>query len=152
MVKKSAGLLIFRARKSEKEVLLVHPGGPYWQNKDLGSWSIPKGEFEESEDPLAAAKRETHEEIGAVVTGEFIPLSPVKQKSGKTIYAWAVKKDIDLKNFTSNTFEMEWPPKSGRKEAFPEVDKAEWFNLQLAKVKIIPGQLPLLEELEGLQE
>lgn len=151
MPKKSAGLLIFRKNKPNIEVLLVHPGGPLWANKDLASWSIPKGEFDEDENALEAAKRETREEIGVDIPGQFMALSPVRQKSGKIIYAWAVQSHVDLANFTSNTFEMEWPPKSGKIAAFPEVDKAEWFSLQLAKEKITPGQLSLLGELERLQ-
>ena len=150
MIKKSAGLLIYRTRENTRNVVLVHPGGPYWKNKDAGSWSIPKGEFDESEDPLKAAKRETFEEIGIDIIGEFKELKPLKQKSGKIIFAWAINKDISLDAFTSNLFEMEWPPRSGQKASFPEVDKVEWFSISDAKEKIIPGQLPFLEELESM--
>jgi predicted NUDIX family NTP pyrophosphohydrolase len=146
MAKKSAGILVFRFVKLKLEVLLVHPGGPFWAKKDLGVWSIPKGEFTD-EDPLTAAKREFLEETGYTISGNFIPLTPVKQKSGKVIYAWAVKGDLDIATVKSNLFEMEWPPKSGRKQFFPEVDKAGWFTIKEAKVKAVTGQLPFIEEL-----
>lgn len=128
MLKKSAGILLYRINSSKLEVLLVHPGGPYWAKKDAGVWSVPKGEFEEVEDPLEAAKREMKEETGIKIKGNFIELTPVKLKSGKMIYAWAVCGDCEAENITSNTFELEWPPKSGKREIFPEVDKAEWFT------------------------
>jgi predicted NUDIX family NTP pyrophosphohydrolase len=150
MPKKSAGLLLYRVINKSLEVLLVHPGGPFWAKKDLEAWSIPKGEFEENEDPLDAAKRETEEELGIKVTGKFLELKPVKQKSGKLIYAWALEKDIDAAKITSNTFEMEWPPKSGKKQTFPEIDKAEWFNMSEARKKINTGQAALLDELKSL--
>ena len=145
--KKSAGILAYRTVKKTMEFFLVHPGGPFWKNKDAGAWSIPKGEFEEDEDPLTAAKREFKEETGQVISGNFIPLSPVKQKSGKIIQAWAVEADIDAENIKSNLFEMEWPPRSGKKQEFPEVDRAEWFTADTAKEKINPAQAALIDEL-----
>ena len=145
---KSAGLLLYRLRSKVLEVLLVHPGGPFWAKKDLGAWSIPKGEFEDDEDALDAAIREMEEETGKRVNGNFIALTPVKIKSGKTIYAWAVENDSDPAELKSNLFEMEWPPKSGIKKSFPEVDKAAWFNVDDAKDKINAGQVPLISELE----
>lgn len=149
MSKKSAGILLYRFHNKLPEVLLVHPGGPFWKKKDEGSWSIPKGEFEENEDPLDAAKREVQEELGIKVQGEFIELTPVKQKSGKLIYAWSVKGSFDPAKIKSNTFETEWPPKSGRKIKFPEIDKAGWFTINEAKKKIVSGQIPLLDELQS---
>ena len=122
--KQSAGILLYRSADPETEVLLVHPGGPFWKNKDAGAWTIPKGEFEESEDPLAAAIREFKEETGFTLHGEFIALTPIQQKAGKIVYAWAIEGDIDATKVKSNFFEMEWPPKSGKKQSFPEIDKA----------------------------
>jgi predicted NUDIX family NTP pyrophosphohydrolase len=145
--KKSAGILLYRLSDNLPEVLLVHPGGPFWIKKDLGAWSIPKGEFDKTENPLDAAIREMEEETGVKVSGEFIELSPVRQKSGKIIYAWALQMDIDAANIQSNSFELEWPPKSGKKKSFPEIDKAAWFGMEEAKVKIIEGQQPILIEL-----
>ncbi|MBO9572947.1 MAG: NUDIX domain-containing protein [Chitinophagaceae bacterium] len=150
MTKKSAGLLIFRAKEGGLEVFLVHPGGPFWAKKDTHSWSIPKGEPGENEEMLYAAIRETEEETGIKVAGDFIELEPVKQKSGKWVYAWAIKNNIDITEVKSNFFEMEWPPRSGKIKSFPEVDKAEWFEIAEAKNKIIEGQVPLLEQLETL--
>jgi len=147
--KKSAGILLYRFYNNLKEVLLVHPGGPFWAKKDLGAWSIPKGEFEAGENPLDAAKRELEEETGIKAEGNFIELTPVKQKSGKLVYAWALQKDIDPANIRSNSFEIEWPPKSGKKKSFPEIDKAAWFNIDEAGSKIIDGQAPLIYELEA---
>jgi predicted NUDIX family NTP pyrophosphohydrolase len=144
---KSAGILLYRHNKKTLEFFLVHPGGPFWKNKDAGAWSVPKGEFADDEDGLAAAKREFKEETGHPVKGDFIPLSPVRQKSGKTIHAWAVEGDIDTATIKSNTFEMEWPPRSGKKQEFPEVDRGEWFNETQAKEKINPAQSALIEEL-----
>lgn len=146
--KKSAGILLYRLLNNIIEVLLVHPGGPFWSKKDLGAWSIPKGEFAGDEDPLDAAKREMEEETGVKVSGEFIELTPLKQKSGKTVYAWALQKDIDPEQIKSNDFEMEWPPKSRSKKSFPEIDKAAWFKLDEAADKIIPGQASFIAELE----
>jgi len=149
MAKKSAGLLFYRFLNKTLQVLLVHPGGPFWQNKGLGSWSIPKGEIEEGEDFLQAAIRETEEEIGiSIQVKNPILLKPAKQKSGKIVYAFSNEASFELKEVQSNFFEIEWPPKSGRKQVFPEVDKAEWFELKEAESKIVPGQLPLLQELK----
>ena len=128
----------------------MHPGGPFWANKDLGAWSIPKGEFNDDENALDAAIREMEEETGHKVDGKFIELTPVRIKSGKTIYAWALKQDFDPADLQSNSFEMEWPPKSGIKKSFPEVDRAAWFTPEEAREKINPGQLPLIAELEKM--
>jgi predicted NUDIX family NTP pyrophosphohydrolase len=150
MVKKSAGLMLYRelSAASAIEVLLVHPGGPFWRNKDAGAWTIPKGEFDESEEPLAAAKREFKEELGAPApNGDYLSLGSIKQKGGKTVHAWAVKGDFEPENLASNTFTCEWPPRSRRMQEFPEVDRAEWFTPELAKRKILPAQVPLIEEL-----
>src|ERR1035437_4189731 len=147
MQKKSGGIILYRFRNSKFEVLLVHPGGPFWVKKDLGAWSIPKGEFEEDEDPLAAAKREFKEELGVAVSGEFAAMTPVKQKNNKLVYAYAINRDLDVSSIKSNTFEIEWPPKSGKHQEFPEVDKAEWFEFQTAKQKINEAQGEILEEL-----
>ncbi|MGH2564689.1 MAG: NUDIX domain-containing protein [Ginsengibacter sp.] len=146
--KQSAGLLIYRKYKNFMEVLLVHPGGPFWKNKDEGAWSIPKGELNESEEPLYAAIREFNEETGKTVCGRFMKLKPVVQKSGKTVFAWAIQKNIDTNNIVSNEFELEWPPHSGKFQNFPEVDKAGWFLMNDAKKKINAAQVPLLMELE----
>ena len=149
MAKKSAGLLLYRFQNQSLEVLLVHPGGPFWKNKEWGAWSIPKGEIEENEELLKAAARETKEETGiSVDINNPIPLKPVKQKSGKIIYAWAKEANFEIEEIKSNFFETEWPPKSGKKAFFPEVDKAAWLNLDDAEKKIVSGQLPLLRELE----
>jgi len=147
MSRTSAGLLMYRKREGILEVLLVHPGGPFWRNKDAGAWSIPKGEMADDEDLLEAARREFEEETGCRPSGSFIPLSPVKQKSGKTVHAWAVEGEIDPASMKSNTFTMEWPPKSGKHAEFPEVDRAEYFDLPTAKQKINPAQASLLTEL-----
>jgi len=148
MPKKSAGLLLYRKVRGSVEVFLVHPGGPFWANKDDGAWSIPKGEFDEGEEPLDAAKREFREETGLVAEGEFQPLKPVRQRSGKIVYAWAVHLDLNAAAVTSNTFSMEWPRASGRMQEFPEIDGADWFNIDLARRKILKGQLGLLDQLE----
>ena len=148
MARKSAGILLYRIKKPHLEVFLVHPGGPFWAKKEEGAWSIPKGEFEDNEDALNAAKREFEEETGIAISGEFIPLQPVKQKSGKLVYAWAIEGDIDPATIKSNEFEMEWPPKSGKKKNFPEIDKAGWFDLNEAEQKIISGQSALIKELK----
>jgi predicted NUDIX family NTP pyrophosphohydrolase len=148
MPKKSAGLLLFRdTREGRLEVLLVHPGGPYWARKDDGAWSIPKGEFSDDEEPLAAATREFEEEMGRPVVGDFLPLQPVKQPSGKLVFAWAVYSDFDPSTLGSNTFSMEWPPKSGQQQEFPEIDRAAWFEIDAAKRKILKGQQPFLDQL-----
>ena len=148
MAKKSAGILLYRIIKKSIQVFLVHPGGPYWAKKDDGAWSIPKGEFEDDEEPLVAAKREFAEETGINVSGDFIELNPVKQKSGKLVYAWAVERNVDPSIIKSNNFEIEWPPRSGKMKSFPEIDKAEWFNVAGAMQKINSGQLPLIKELQ----
>ena len=150
MSKQSAGILFYRIRKKKIEILLAHPGGPFFAKKDEGVWSIPKGEFEDDEEPLKAAIRETEEETGIEAFGDFIQLTPVKIKSGKVIHAWALEFEVDHGEVDSNFFTMEWPPKSGRFQEFPEIDRIEWFSLQVARVKIHPGQLPLLAELEDL--
>jgi len=144
---RSAGLLLYRSRPSGLEVLLVHPGGPFWARKDDGAWSIPKGEIAEGEDALAAAIREFAEETGATPQGDFLPLAPVRQPGGKTVHAWAVRSDFDASALKSNLFSMEWPPRSGRRQQFPEVDRAAWFALDIARVKILQGQVPLLDDL-----
>jgi predicted NUDIX family NTP pyrophosphohydrolase len=145
--RKSAGLLLFRETAAGLEVLLVHPGGPFWAKKDDGSWSIPKGEFADGEEPLDAAKREFEEEMGVPAVGDFIALESLKQPSGKLVFAWAVRSDFDPSGLKSNTFSMEWPPKSGRQQEFPEVDKAEWFSVEAARRKILKGQEPFLDQL-----
>lgn len=149
MAKKSAGLLLFRKKKASPEFFLVHPGGPFWAKKDDASWSLPKGEFE-TEDPLDAARREFFEETGFEVTGKFIELKPIKQKSGKMVYAWALEQDIDESAVKSNLFDLEWPPKSGKIQQFPEVDRAAWFSYSEALKKIIPGQQGFLLELMNM--
>jgi predicted NUDIX family NTP pyrophosphohydrolase len=147
MAKKSAGLLMYRRHHGVLEVLLVHPGGPFWRKKDAGSWSIPKGEYMHEEDPLEVAKREFQEETGFKATGEFIPLTPRKLQSGKIITAWAFEGDCDASAIKSNTFSMEWPPRSGKRQGFPEVDRAGWFSIPVAKEKMIKGQSGFLDEL-----
>jgi predicted NUDIX family NTP pyrophosphohydrolase len=145
--KKSAGLLAFRDRGDLLEVLLVHPGGPFWAKKDEGAWTIPKGEIADGEEALAAAVREFQEECGATASGEFMALAPIRQAGGKQVFAWAIRMEFDPATLRSNTFNMEWPPKSGRQQEFPEVDRAGWFPIDAARVKILKGQLPLLDEL-----
>jgi predicted NUDIX family NTP pyrophosphohydrolase len=147
VAKKSAGLLVFRGSPASRQVLLVHPGGPFWARKDDGAWSIPKGEFSDDEDPLSAARREFEEETGQPADGDFIPLQPIKQAGGKTVFAWAVRGDFDPTTLRSNTFSIEWPPGSGHQRDFPEVDRAEWFDLATARRKILKGQSPLLDQL-----
>jgi predicted NUDIX family NTP pyrophosphohydrolase len=145
----SAGLLAFR-RKRGLEVLLAHPGGPFWAKKDDGVWTIPKGLAEQDADLLAAARREFTEETGFSAHGEFIALAPVKQKSGKIVHAWAVEADFDLAGFKSNMFELEWPPKSGRRQGFPEIDRVAWFTLPDALPKILAYQRPFLEQIKQI--
>lgn len=148
MNKVSAGLLLYRIEDKKLEVLLVHPGGPYWVNKDEGAWSIPKGEFSSGQDPLEAAKREFEEETGFQVTGNFRKLEAIKQTGGKTVFAWAVEGNVDVLKTVSNLFTIEWPPKSGKQQTFPEVDKVRWFSIPEAKVKINTNQIALLDELK----
>ena len=148
MPKISAGLLMYRIRNEQIEVLLVHPGGPFWAKKDASAWSIPKGEIGPDEDALAAALREFKEELGLEPRGEFEPLGAVRQKAGKTVEAWAVEGDCDPAILHSNAFRLEWPPRSGKLQEFPEVDRAAFFGLREAKEKINPGQAELLSELE----
>ncbi len=145
----SAGLLAFR-RASELEVLLAHPGGPFWAKRDDGAWTIPKGLAEADADLLATAQREFTEETNLIAVGDFIPLTAVKQKGGKAVHAWAFEADLDLAAFASNTFEIEWPPRSGRKQHFPEVDRVGYFTLPAAMVKIIAYQRPFLIELQQI--
>jgi predicted NUDIX family NTP pyrophosphohydrolase len=149
--KVSAGLLVYR-RRDEPEVFLVHPGGPYWTNKDEGAWSIPKGECDAdtAADLLGEARREFFEETGMRVDGEFHKMSPVKQSSGKVVHAWAVEGDLDPASLKSNTFTVEWPPRSGQQQQFPEVDRGGWFTCSAAREKLLKGQRPLVDELERL--
>jgi predicted NUDIX family NTP pyrophosphohydrolase len=148
MPKSSAGILLYRVRAGEPEVLLVHPGGPFWARKDRGAWSIPKGEYEEGDDPRAAALREFEEETGRPLdAGELAALGKIKQRGGKVVTAWAAEGDLDPAAITSNTFELEWPPRSGRMREFPEVDSAQWFALPEARTKILPAQEELLDRL-----
>lgn len=149
--KRSAGILLHRTRSGKLEVFLVHPGGPLWARKDAGAWTIPKGELDDAEAPLAAAKREFAEETGFAIEGEFVALAPVRQRSGKIVLAWAVEGDCDAAAIRSNTFALEWPPKSGRVRDVPEIDRAEWFPVAEARTKILPAQVPLLEELQKLR-
>jgi predicted NUDIX family NTP pyrophosphohydrolase len=144
----SAGILLYRFRDGTLEVFLIHPGGPYWHGKDAGAWSIPKGELEEGDDELAAAQREFEEETGSRVSGEFLALEPLRLKSGKIIHAWAVRGNIDASAIRSNAFSMEWPPRSGRQQEFPEVDRGGWFTMETAREKIHPGQQGFLDQLE----
>jgi len=148
MSKRSAGLLLYRTVRGSMEVFLAHPGGPFWANKDDGAWSIPKGEFDPGEDPLNAAKREFREETGLVAKGEYQPLKPLRQKGGKIVHAWAVQCDVEAAAVKSNTFSIEWPPRSGKLREFPEIDRAEWFKIDLARRKILKSQLGLLEQLD----
>ena len=146
----SAGVLVYRIRGRALEVLLVHPGGPLWKNKDAGAWGIPKGLFEPPEVPLDAARREFAEETGIAIEGRFMPLTPRRLKSGKLLHPFAVEGDLDVAAIRSNTFPMEWPPRSGRHQSFPEVDRGEWFALAEARRRISEGQLPVLAELEAI--
>jgi predicted NUDIX family NTP pyrophosphohydrolase len=150
MPKTSAGLILFRTRNEKLEVLLVHPGGPFWNKKDDGAWFIPKGELADGEELLAAAEREFEEETGVKPEGDFLPLGSVKQKSGKTVHAWAFAGDCDPAAVKSNTFTIEWPPKSGKMREFPEVDRAGFFTVAQAKVKMHPVEFPLVIRLQEL--
>jgi predicted NUDIX family NTP pyrophosphohydrolase len=145
--KLSAGILMFRKAGATLEVFLVHPGGPFWRNKDAGAWSIPKGEYNEGDDPLEAAKREFREETGFSVQGDFLSLGQVKQAGGKIVTAWAIEGHRSPDAIRSNTFSMEWPPKFGRQQEFPEVDRAAWFSVRNAKERILKGQLEFLNRL-----
>jgi predicted NUDIX family NTP pyrophosphohydrolase len=147
MKKQSAGILLFRGSKADLEVFLVHPGGPFWARRDAGAWSIPKGEYSGDEDALAAAKREFQEETGVAVSGDFVSLGEVKQAGGKRVKAWALKHDLNPATFKSNTFELEWPQRSGKIREFPEVDAGNWFSLAVARGKIVKAQEELLTRL-----
>lgn len=147
MPRTSAGILMYRRRHDAIEVLLVHPGGPFWKNKDAGAWSIPKGEQNADEDLLMTAKREFAEEIGTAPTGEFIQLTPIKQKAGKIVHAWAVAGDVDTAAIHSNTMRVQWSPRSGKWIQIPEVDRAEFFDVATAKTKINPAQAAFIDEL-----
>jgi len=147
MPKRSAGMLMYRRTDARLEVLLVHPGGPFWAKKDLGAWSLPKGEYAAGEEPLAVAMREFEEETGTRPGGDFLPLGESVQPGRKIVTAWAVEGDFDVGALKSNLFEMEWPPKSGRKTSFPEVDRAEWFSIEDARKKILRGQGAFLDRL-----
>lgn len=146
--KQSAGILLYR-KNAELEVFLVHPGGPFWQSREEGAWTIPKGEFTD-EDPLIAAIREFKEETGKELSGPFIPLTPVRQKAGKLVYGWAMEGDIDPAGIQSNTYKMQWPPKSGKWQTFPEVDKGGWFTEMEAHMKINQAQVAFINELKEL--
>jgi len=148
MATRSAGIVAFRRKQGAIEVLLVHPGGPFWRNKDEGAWSIPKGEYGAGENPEMVARREFREEIGIELTEELFPLGDVRQRGGKIVTAFAVETDLDATSIASNTFELEWPPCSGRRQAFPEVDRAGWFGLASARLKINEAQRALLDRLE----
>jgi predicted NUDIX family NTP pyrophosphohydrolase len=150
MARRSAGILLHRAGPGGREVLLVHPGGPFWATRDDGAWSIPKGEFDDGEEPLSAALREFEEEIGSALAhvGELTELGEVRQRNRKVVSAWAAEGDVDAAAVRSNTFEMEWPPRSGRRQSFPEIDRAEWFPLARAREKLIEAQVAFLDRLE----
>jgi len=150
MPKHSAGILLYRKTSLAVEFFLVHPGGPFFKNKDDGAWSIPKGEFDADEDPLTAARREFEEEISIKLTGNFIPLTSITQKGGKVVQAWAVEGDIDAKSIQSNTFTIEWPPRSGKMATFPEVDRAGWFSYDEAVKKINAAQVAFLDEMRDI--
>ena len=150
MARVSAGLLMYRVRDAEPEVFLVHPGGPFWARKDLGAWSIPKGEYDPGEEPLQAARREFHEETGFHADGNFEPLGQLKQAGGKTVVAWAFEGDCDPAKLVSNTCRIEWPPRSGRQLEIPEIDRARWFSLNESRTYILKSQEPFLDRLAAL--
>ncbi len=150
MPKQSAGILVYRYKNEQLQVFLVHPGGPFWAKKDVGAWSVPKGEFIDGEEALSAAKREFQEETGQTIEGDFKPLKPVKLKSGKTIYCWVVEGYVNEQSIISNVFDLEWPPRSGKTISIPEVDRADWFTIATAKAKINLGQVGLIDELVNL--
>ncbi len=145
---RSAGIVLYRRRDDEWQVLLLHMGGPFWARKDAGAWTIPKGEYETDEDPLVAARREFLEETGSAVEGSFLPLEPIRQRNGKLVIAWAVQGDFDPAQLRSNLFSMEWPPRSGRMQEFPEADRAAWYTLAEARTRMSAGQAMLLDQLE----
>ena len=149
MKKQSAGILLYRIKNNMLEVFLVHPGGPFWKNKDIGAWTIPKGEFNDTETALDAALREFREETSHAPLGPFTPLTTIRQKGGKEVHAWSAIGDLETSSLSSNTFEMEWPPKSGRLQSFPEVNKYGWFDMELASQLINPAQLAFLKELSA---
>lgn len=151
-LKQSAGILLYKRVHGQLIVLLVHPGGHFWKNKDAGHWSIPKGEFIDDENAFDAAIREFEEETGTQLEGHFIALSPVKLKSAKVVYAWALEKDVNAAEIVSNTFEIEWPPKSGKLKSFPEIDKARWFTINEALEKINEAMRELILQLQGKME
>jgi predicted NUDIX family NTP pyrophosphohydrolase len=144
---RSAGILLYRRAAGGLEVLLVHPGGPFWSRRDLGAWSIPKGEADEGEEALACARREFEEETGSLAPADLVELGEIRQRGGKRVQAWAGEGDLDASAITSSTFEMEWPPRSGRLESFPEIDRAAWFEVAEARERLLPAQLPLLDRL-----
>ena len=146
--KTSAGILLYRLSGDGLEVFLVHPGGPFWAKKDEGAWSVPKGLFEDDENPLEAAKREFREETGFDISGDFMALMSLKQPSGKVVHVWTVEGNIDAASIKSNMFSMEWPPRSGNQQEFPEVDRGGWFTIAQAQVKLLPGQRGFLDELQ----
>lgn len=148
----SAGVLVHRSLADGPEVLLAHPGGPFWRKRDLGAWSVPKGVVEDGENPFDAALREFAEETGLVIAGDFRPLTPIRQKAGKTVLCWAVEADIDLTGFAPGEFEMEWPPRSGRTGRFPEIDQLRYFTAAEALAKILPAQEPLIREALALAD
>ena len=147
MPKSTAGILVYRLREGEPEVFLAHPGGPYWRKKDEGAWTLPKGEIEDGEDPLTAGRRELLEETGYEAEGPFLPLGTIRMKSGKQVHAWAAEGDLDPRSLVSNTFEIEWPPRSGKRASFPEIDRADFYSLDAARRKLHPAQLPFLDRL-----
>ena len=149
-IRKSAGILMYKRTANGVSVLLVHPGGPFWSKRDLGAWSIPKGEYADGEEAETAARREFAEELGREFQGRLTALGEIRQKAGKIVVAFAADGDFDAADFASNSFEMEWPPRSGRRQSFPEIDRAEWFALPVARQKIIAGQGPLLDRLEAI--
>jgi predicted NUDIX family NTP pyrophosphohydrolase len=151
MTKRSAGILLYKRPGGELLVLLAHPGGPLWQKRDYGAWTIPKGEFDAGEAPEDAARREFREELGVEAVGTLQPLGEIIQKGGKRVIAFALEGDFDAAALRSNTFEIEWPPRSGRIQAFPEVDRVEWMALPVAREKLLPSQVELLDRLAGLQ-
>lgn len=146
-MKRSAGILMYRRKRKDIQLFLVHPGGPFWKNKDSGAWTIPKGMIEPGEDPLAAARREFTEETGFGVDGDFVELGTFKQPGGKRVLVWAVEGDCDPAKLASNEFEMDWPPRSGKRQRFPEVDRGGWFAVEDAREKLLVGQRPMLDAL-----